>query len=76
MTTRKFESKEYWQLVKSMRGPVSLKEYPKLKVAVNYRGMIEYADAKGLTVDDLTDDEKALFVEGGKTHLHEPGGWL
>ncbi len=33
MTTQKFDSKEYWQLVKSMRGPVSFEEYPKLKVA-------------------------------------------
>ncbi|WP_135358274.1 hypothetical protein [Anaerolactibacter massiliensis] len=76
MTLRNFDWDAYRQEVKNMRGPIPMEEFPLLKCNVDYRGMIAYARAHGKHVPDLTDDEKAMFVEGGKTHLHEPGGWL
>lgn len=59
-----------------MNGPVSMKDRPRRTTKVDWRGLIAYAKAKGVQLAELPDDEKALFVEGGKTHLHEPGGWL
>lgn len=53
-----------------------MKDRPRRTTKVDWRGLIAYAKAKGVQLAELPDDEKALFVEGGKTHLHEPGGWL
>ena len=44
-----------------------------LSPKVNWRGLIEYARSQGKHVPDLTDEEKARFVEGGIDHLREYG---
>lgn len=46
----------------SFNHPYSVEEIPKFNI--DYRGLIKYARSKGLSVPQLTDREKELFITG------------
>lgn len=57
--------KKYNQILKTMPQPISLSQIPKVKI--DYKGLKEYAQKKGISPAKLTDEEKNKFISGGKT---------
>lgn len=70
-----FDWKAYRERLAHMNGPVSFKDRPRCTTKVDWRGLIAYAKAKGVQPAELPDEEKALFVEGGIAHIHDPELW-
>lgn len=52
-----------------------MQDRPRCTTKVDWRGLIAYAKEKGVQPAELPDEEKALFVEGGIAHIHDPGLW-
>ncbi len=48
---------KYFETLKNMQEP----KVPKAKLDI--RGVIEYAKSKGVPVEELSDEEKAKFIE-------------
>ena len=52
-----------------------MKDRPRCTAKVDLRRLIADAKAKGVQPSELSNEEKALFVEGGISHIHDPGLW-
>lgn len=57
--------KKYNEILKTMPQPISLSQIPKVKI--DYKGLKEYAKAKGVAPAHLSDAEKNQFIKNGKT---------
>lgn len=57
--------KKYNEILKTMPQPISLSQIPKVKI--DYKGLKEYAKAKGVAPAHLSDSEKNKFIKDGKT---------
>ena len=50
----------YYKALKSMPEPIPVTRLPRIKLDMN--GARQYASNKGVTVNDLTTDEKKMFM--------------
>ncbi len=57
--------KKYNEILKTMPQPIPLSQIPKVKI--DYKGLKEYAKAKGVAPAHLSDAEKNQFIKNGKT---------
>ena len=51
----------YENTIKTMTGPIAASDLP--DVQINYKGLLEYAEKKGVPVIDLSESEKSRFVK-------------
>lgn len=54
------QMKKYKESLKEMSEPIMLSQ---IKKSVDLRGLINYAKAKGIKVNQLTEKEKILFIK-------------
>lgn len=54
------QMKRYKESLKRTPGPIPLNQCPNVKL--DLRGLMEYAEKKGVKVIDLTEEEKAAFI--------------
>ena len=45
------------------QGPIPARELPKMRI--DYKGLLAYAESKGVPVIELEESEKKQFVKGG-----------
>lgn len=55
------QMKRYKESLANMSEPILLSQCPKVKL--NLRGLMQYAREKGVKVIELTEKEKAAFIE-------------
>ena len=58
---RKFNYKEYYKQLETMPDPIMVSELPKVKL--NLKGVRDYARKKGVSIANLSDAEKQLFIK-------------
>lgn len=58
---RKYDFAAYREQLKKMSGPVKGSELPQVKL--DLKGIRKYAEKKGVSVSDLSDTEKRLFLK-------------
>lgn len=58
---RKFDYARYYKQLENMPEPIMASELPKAKL--NLKGIRQYAREKGVSIANLTDAEKKLFIE-------------
>lgn len=58
-----------------MNGLVFMKDRPRCTANVDWREADCLCKGKGSATIRTANEEKALFVEGGISHLHDPGLW-
>lgn len=64
MNGQMLNSKRYLESLARMQQPIMPSQLPKVKM--NLAGLSKYAKEKGVSLYDLTDQEKAMFVPLGK----------
>ena len=58
---RKFNYEEYYKQLETMPDPIMVSELPKVKL--NLKGVRDYARKKGVSIANLSDAEKQLFIK-------------
>lgn len=58
---KKFDYKRYFEQLKTMPEPIKMGELPKVKL--NLKGISEYAKSKEVTIANLSEEEKQLFIK-------------
>ena len=58
---RKFNYEEYYKQLETMPEPVMTSQLPKVKL--NLKGVRDYARKKGVSIANLSDAEKQLFIK-------------
>ena len=58
---RKFDYAKYYKQLEVMPEPIMASELPKVKL--NLKGVRQYAREKGVSIANLSDAEKELFIE-------------
>lgn len=51
----------YENTIKTMVGPIAASDLP--DVQIDYKGLLDYAEKKGVPVIDLSESEKSRFVK-------------
>lgn len=58
---RKFDYERYFEQIKTMPEPIMMSELPQVKL--DLRGIREYAKSKGVTIANLSEEEKRIFMK-------------
>ena len=58
---RKFNYEEYYKQLETMPDPIMASELHKVKL--NLKGIRDYAKEKGVSISNLSDAEKQLFIK-------------
>ena len=54
-------NESYEDTIRTMTGPIEARELP--DVQINYKGLLDYAEQKGVPVIELSEAEKSQFVK-------------
>lgn len=54
-------NRTYDDAIRTMAGPIAASDLP--DVRIDYKGLLEYAEQKGVPVVDLSEAEKSQFVK-------------
>lgn len=54
-------NRTYDDAIRTMTGPIAASDLP--DVQIDYKGLLEYAEKKGVPVIDLSESEKSRFVK-------------
>lgn len=54
-------NRTYDDAIRTMTGPIAASDLP--NVQIDYKGLLEYAEKKGVPVIDLNEAEKSQFVK-------------
>lgn len=54
-------NRTYDDAIRTMTGPIAASDLP--DVQIDYKGLLDYAEKKGVPVMDLSESEKSRFVK-------------